>query len=206
MFAGYAILRTEADLDKILMLNMWIAIVVAGLGVIQTFGGGDFLTPNDIAPELYMLSHDVKDVSSNAPSKVCGQRPCLSATADSPFSYVDVDSDNWRGGLSDDAQQAGQYCCILRRRSRSPCYDHGWLSIDVYSDDCKRDCLRLGSFMGRVVVQRQAIRLGKVFTLIACVTAIGIFVATTFFPEAIKARWAIYSETLSPTSRIVRIE
>ncbi len=43
MFAGYALLRTEEDLHKILMLNMWIAIVVAGLGVLQSFGGGAIL-------------------------------------------------------------------------------------------------------------------------------------------------------------------
>ena len=60
MFAGYALLRTEEDLRKILMLNMWIAIVVAGLGVLQSFGGGGFLNPEGMAPELYELSHLVR--------------------------------------------------------------------------------------------------------------------------------------------------
>ena len=60
MFAGYALLRTEEDLRKVLMLNMWIAIVVAGLGVLQSLGGGGFLNPEGMAPELYDLSHEVR--------------------------------------------------------------------------------------------------------------------------------------------------
>ena len=60
MFAGYALLRTQEDLRKILMLNMWIAIVVAGLGLLQSFGGGGFLNPEGMAPELYDLSHEVR--------------------------------------------------------------------------------------------------------------------------------------------------
>src|SRR6202451_4267452 len=61
MYAGYALLRTEEDLHKVLMLNMWIAIVVAGLGVLQSFGGGGFLNPEGMAPELYDLSHLVRE-------------------------------------------------------------------------------------------------------------------------------------------------
>jgi len=33
MYAGYAVLRNDEDLRKVLILNMWIGIVVAGLGV-----------------------------------------------------------------------------------------------------------------------------------------------------------------------------
>src|ERR1700676_1212282 len=36
MFAGYALLRSEADLYKIIMLNTWIALIIAGLGVAQS--------------------------------------------------------------------------------------------------------------------------------------------------------------------------
>src|ERR1700722_5493347 len=57
MYAGYALLRREADLYKVLILNMWIAIVVAGLGVLQSFGFGGFLKPEGMAPELYELTH-----------------------------------------------------------------------------------------------------------------------------------------------------
>ena len=32
MFAGYAMLRTEADLHKVLMVNTWIALIVSGIG------------------------------------------------------------------------------------------------------------------------------------------------------------------------------
>src|ERR1039458_2177270 len=61
MFAGYALVRDEDDLRKILMLNMWIAIVVAGLGLLQSFVGGEFLTPEGMAPELLELSHEVRE-------------------------------------------------------------------------------------------------------------------------------------------------
>jgi hypothetical protein len=60
MFAGYALLRSEANLHSFLMVNTWIALVAAGLGVAQSVLGLTFLNPTDLAPELQTMGHDVR--------------------------------------------------------------------------------------------------------------------------------------------------
>jgi len=60
MFAGYALLRTENDLHKILIFNTAIGVVVAGLGIVQSVLGLSFLNPADLAPDLQTLGHDVR--------------------------------------------------------------------------------------------------------------------------------------------------
>ena len=49
--------------------------------------------------------------------------------------------------------------------------------------------------------ERQVSRLGRAIAVIAVVAAIGIFTAATFFPDEVKARWALYTETLYPRVR-----
>lgn len=60
MFLGYAMMDRPADLDRFLVINLVAGIVIAGLGIVQSVVGGSFLTPDDIAPELYELTHTVR--------------------------------------------------------------------------------------------------------------------------------------------------
>lgn len=200
MFAGYAILRSEADLHKLLMLNMWIAIFVAGLGVIQTFGGADFLTPKDIAPELYMLSHDVKE---SPLTHLRSLRPSSVFVSDGRFELFLVLMFILAFGT------AG-YLMMRSKRGRTVAFCAvGVIVLATVMGGFRGTfvqmivsaiALSLALLWGGPWRERQVSRLGRAIAVIAVVAAIGIFTAATFFPDEVKARWALYTETLSPTS------
>lgn len=57
MFLGYSLLRTEEDLDRFLMFNLKISVLVAGIGIVQALGWKDFLNPATLAPQLQELGH-----------------------------------------------------------------------------------------------------------------------------------------------------
>src|SRR5579863_6530557 len=57
MYLGYAMLNSPADLERLLKVSLIGGIVVSGLGVAQSVLGVSFLTPEDTASDLYVLSH-----------------------------------------------------------------------------------------------------------------------------------------------------
>jgi len=56
IFLGYAMLEKPADLDRLLQISLITGIIVAGLGIVQSVVGIDFLNPVDLAPELVELT------------------------------------------------------------------------------------------------------------------------------------------------------
>jgi hypothetical protein len=60
MLLGYAMMDRPANLDRFLVINLLAGIMIAGLGIAQSVVGGNFLTPDDIAPELYDLTHTLR--------------------------------------------------------------------------------------------------------------------------------------------------
>ena len=60
MLLGYAMMDRPADLERFLVVNIVAGILISGLGVTQSVLGGTFLNPDDMAPELYELSHTVR--------------------------------------------------------------------------------------------------------------------------------------------------
>lgn len=55
MFVGYALIRNDADLRKLLMASLVLSGVIGGLGIVQSIVGPDFLNPANLAPELQPL-------------------------------------------------------------------------------------------------------------------------------------------------------
>jgi len=60
MFVGYALIRTDADLRKFLVVNAILAGVISGLGIVQAIIGYSFLNPAKLAPELEDLGNLTK--------------------------------------------------------------------------------------------------------------------------------------------------
>jgi hypothetical protein len=60
MFLGYAMMSRPEDLERFLVVNLAAGILIAGLGIAQSTLGVTFLNPEDMAPELYSLSHTVR--------------------------------------------------------------------------------------------------------------------------------------------------
>lgn len=58
---GYAMIDLPADLDRFLAINIAAGVIIAGLGIAQSVLGVSFLTPDDIAPELYELTHTARE-------------------------------------------------------------------------------------------------------------------------------------------------
>ena len=59
-FLGYAMMEKPENLERFLIVNLVAGIFIASLGIAQSVIGGSFLTPDDIAPELYELTHTVR--------------------------------------------------------------------------------------------------------------------------------------------------
>jgi hypothetical protein len=200
LFAGYAILRNEADLRKVLTLNMWIAIVVAGVGVIQSVVGAEFLNPSDMAPELYALSHDIREAPQ---SHLLSLRPASVFVSGGRFGFFLIFVFILAFGT------AG-YLLMRTKKGRVPVFIALGVVVLATLMEGQRGpfmyllidatVLTLALLWGAPWRQRQAFRLGKAIRLSATFAGVAILIAVTFFPEAVHARWALYTETLSPTS------
>lgn len=203
MFAGYALLRSEADLYKILMLNMWIALLVGGLGVLQTFGGGSFLTPTDLAPELYVLSHNFKE---SPVTHLSSLRPTSVFVSEGRFELFNVLMFVLAFGTAGYLMMKGKqgrtvaFCAVgvivlatVMGASRG-----AFVQVIVCAVSLSLALLWGGPWRHRQI--HFLSRAFRVIIVIAVVAAIGIFAANEFFSDALKARWALYTETLSPTS------
>ena len=57
MFAGYALIRHEKDLEQLLVFNLALGLLIAVLGIIQSIVGLKFLNPAALAPELEALGN-----------------------------------------------------------------------------------------------------------------------------------------------------
>lgn len=57
MYVGYALIRSDEDLRKFLVLNAALSGLIAGLGIAQAILGNSFLNPANLAPELKDLGN-----------------------------------------------------------------------------------------------------------------------------------------------------
>lgn len=55
MWAGYALIRSDADLRKFLWVNAALSIVISAVGIVQAIVGNSFMNPRVLAPELQEL-------------------------------------------------------------------------------------------------------------------------------------------------------
>jgi hypothetical protein len=200
MFAGYALLRTEDDLRKVLMLNMWIAIVVAGLGAMQSFGAAQFLTPEGMAPELYELSHETREAPI---SHLVTSRATSVFVSDGRFGMFLM-------LLFILAFGTAGYLLLRTKRGRSVVFVAvGVVALATLMSGSRGSLvymiidaivLSLAVFWGAPWRQRQVFRLGKAIRWMAIVGTVGITSAILLAPDAVKSRWAFFSETMSPSS------
>jgi hypothetical protein len=55
IWVGYALIRSDKDLQRFLLVNAVLAIVISGVGITQAVVGNSFLNPRVLAPELQEL-------------------------------------------------------------------------------------------------------------------------------------------------------
>lgn len=200
MFAGYAMLRTEEDLHKILMLNMWIALIVSGFGLLQSFGGGGFLTPENLDPSLYDLSHVSRGDARYGTEFIRSTSLFVSDGRFSQFLILLFILAFGTAGYLLMRRKRGRVVVFialgvvtlatLMEGSRGPFV---YLIVDVI-------VLSLALLWGAPWRYRQAFRLGKAIRNAAIISVIAITIAMVLAPEAVSKRWTLYFDTLSPTS------
>lgn len=60
MYLGYAMLRSPADLDRLLEVSLIVGIIISALGIAQSVLGITFLTPADTQADIYELTHTLR--------------------------------------------------------------------------------------------------------------------------------------------------
>ena len=200
MFVGYALIRSDEDVQRFLKVNMVLAGIISLLGIIQAIVGASFLNPRVLAPEIRELS------SVYRYSPITGlvvYRPSSVFVSDGRFAWYLTLA--WIIGLG-----AVGYLVLRRRRGQTVIFVcTALVAVAVILCGSRGTFILVGasSFViaaaflwgapwkwgkGRRLVT--AIRRGFI------VTALSLVIAMFLFPDAIGARWAFYSETLDPRS------
>lgn len=201
LFVGYALIDSEKDLYRLLVLNLALAGLIAGLGVIQAIVGPEFLNPRVLAPELETLGH----LYRTAP--VSGQRifrPSSVFVSDGRFaSYLLL---MWLLGFGTLGYQ------VLRRIHRGR--KVAFLAVTLVFAAVLLSGLRAvflhtlasafilaaGFLWGSPWHWQAGHRLFRAVHRGFAFAGFGLIALLLLFPSALGARWAFYSETLSPES------
>ena len=199
-FVGYALFDSEVDLRRFFRLNVLLALIIAALGVAQSIIGPSFLNPARPADDirelstLYRISPITGLVSYRAPS--------VFVSAGRYTNYLLI---AWvlilaftgylllrhrRGRNIAFISLAVVYAAVLLSGSRG-----------VFLWTAGEALFIIAAFLwGAPWRQREVIRVFR--TVQRAALAIGLAIAALFFvfPDALFARLAIYSETLTPGS------
>jgi hypothetical protein len=200
LFAGYALIRNDADLRKFLVVSAVLAGVISILGIIQAIVGNSFLNPAKLAPELEDLGNLTK-VS-----------PLSNRTLSLPDS-VFVSSGRfdeyvvWMFILT--AGTAAYLLLHTPRHRRLIFAVAGALGVATLLSGSRSTVV--GVSISALVLPAaflwgapwrwgQAHRLVKAIRRTAIVTALGLAALILLFPEDAGSRMAFYAETLDPRS------
>lgn len=200
MFVGYALMRTDEDLRKFLLVNGVLAAVIAALGIAQAIVGNSFLNPKILAPELEELGN----LSKYSP--ISGQ---VFSLPDSVFvssgryaEYVPLAFIVAMGAV-------GYLLLSTKRNRKFMLVVIGLLGAAGFLTG-NRGCvvymiattlfLAVGFLWGAPWRWRQVHRTVKAVRRSAVIAAVGLIAVFLFFPSEVAPRLAFYAETLLPSS------
>ena len=198
MFVSYALMRTERDLHRFLVINMAIAGVIAMVGIMQGIFGADFLNPHSGA-EIEELGHLVRQTRAG----IAVPRPCSVFVSDGRFaSYIVL---AFILGLG-----AAGYLLLRTKRGRAivfPALAMIGVSAVMTGSRSAFVCtgasllvLSAGMLWGAPQASEDSYRLFKAIRRSFILTALALGLTITIFPQQIGARLTFYQETLSPWS------
>jgi hypothetical protein len=200
MFLGYALIRKEEDLHRFLLFHLSLAGAITLLGVIQAIVGLDFLSPQELAPELEALGR----LTRVSPlTKQLVPRPTSVFVSDGRFAWYTILM--WILGLG-----AAGFALLRARRGSNfillntaivytASLMTGSRGTIIYTT--MSGLILAGAFLwGSPAVYRQGRRLLKTVRRGIAITAVAVLLTIALFPKEVGARWAFYSETLLPSS------
>ena len=200
IYIGYGLIDSEEDLLKFLTYNCVQVVIIAGLGITQSVLGHTFLNPR-------VIQEDIRDLSTlyrGAPiSGAIAYRPNSVFVSGGRFENFLIVS--WLVSLG----FAG-YLLLRSRRGRNLAF----LTVAIVAVASVMSASR-GVFMwnaGSALVvaaaflwgapwrQGEARRILRAIQRTLLVVGLGLLIMITIFPSEVASRFAVYSETLSPTS------
>jgi hypothetical protein len=200
LFVGYALIRSDEDLRKFLVVNVVVAGVIGSIGIVQAIVGNSFMNPAVLDPSLADLGNLTKV------SPLSGQ---LLSLPDSVF----VSSGRYDEYLTVAfilATGTGGYLVLHTKRNRKLVFAViGILAVATLLCGSRSAILAAA---GSVVVLsagflwaapwrwRQAHRMLKAIRRSLVIAALGCVALIVVFPEAAGSRIAFYSETMNPSS------
>lgn len=198
LFVGYALIRSDEDLRKFLLVNAVIAGVIGGLGIAQAIVGNGFLNPSKLAPEL----EDLGNLTKASP---------ISNQAFSLPDSVFVSSGRFGQYLIVAfilAMGTAAYLLFSTQRNRKLIFAAVGLVGCATLLSGSRTAL-VGVVFSALVLWaaflwgtpwRQAFRIVKAIRRSAIVAALALTALILAYPEKAASRLAFYAETLSPES------
>jgi hypothetical protein len=198
MFVGYAMMRTVDDLRRFLVLTMEVAGVVAGVGILQTIFGLDFLNPHGGA-DIEELSH----LTRYTPSGLAVIRPPSVFVSDGRFAaYIIV---VFILGLG-----AAGFLMLRRGPGRTIVFGGVGLTALAAAMTGSRGTfiyvIASGLLLSFGMIWGAPKRVGEGYRLVKAIRQSFIYVglavamAVTVFPNVFAAHLSFYRETLTPGS------
>lgn len=200
LYAGYALIGNAKDLERFLIYNVALGLLIASLGIVQSVVGLKFLNPASLAPELETLGNLTR--YSPLTHQAVPQPTSVFVSTGRFATYTIL-----LGILA-----FGMEAYLLLKRPRQAWY--GLLGVGITIVAAMQSgsrgaviylaismlVLSAGFFWGSPWQWTRHRPVMKAVRRSFLVGAVGLFTMIQFFPRAIGASWAFYSETLSPTS------
>jgi hypothetical protein len=200
MYIGYALIRTDEDLQNFLVVNCVAAGLISLLGIVQAIVGNSFLNPAHLAPELEELGnlYKVSPLTGRIVSLpdsvfVSAGRYGLFLIFATIFTigaagYLVLHSERNRRLVSIVIALVG--AGVLLNGARGP----------VMYSIASAAVMAIALLWGAPWRQRQAHRTLKAVRRTAMMGVFGLAVILFFYPEEAGSRIALYAETLLPSS------
>jgi len=206
IYAGYALIRNDTDLEQLLVYNIALGLLIGLVGIVQSLVGLRFLNPTVLAPEIQELGNLTR--YSPLSHQAVPAPPSIFVSSGRFASYMILVA----------ILALGTQAYLLLRHPRRGV--SGFLGIGIAVVAAMQSgsrgsiiyvvmsvlVLSAGFLWGAPGNGGQGRRLLKAVRRAFLVGAVGLFVMIQFFPSAIGASWAFYSETLSPTSSVSELQ
>jgi hypothetical protein len=206
IFVGYALFETESDLRRFFSINLFLAVLIAGLGSVQAILGHTFLNPEHPAEDIRELSQLYREAPI---SGAILYRPTSVFVSDGRFaSYMIL---AWLIAFG-----VGGYLLMRSRRGRLlASLILAVISVGVILSGSRGAVLwTTGSALvcaaaflwGAPWRQGEALRVMRAIQRALLVSGLAIIILFFAYPQALLSRVAFYSETLSldsPNSELV---
>jgi hypothetical protein len=200
LFVGYALIRSDEDLRKFLVVNAVLAGVIGSIGVVQAIVGNRFMNPAVLAPEL----QDLGDLYKVTPisNRILSLPDSVFVSSGRFDEYLMVAFILMTGTAA--------YLLLHTKRNRKLVFAViGVLGVATLLSGARSAVVAAGASVvilsagflwGAPWRWRQAHRLVKAIRRSLIVAGIGLAALILLFPEDAGSRIAYYTETLDPRS------